>query len=179
VHSYNATTYGQAGLSYIRKPQAVRELSKIDITPFLPEHIDQVHSIETSSFTEPWSKTAILQDAEKDITTYLVATKNNKVVGYMGMWQILDEGHITNIAVHNSYRGEGIANRLINELINIAKTKHITAITLEVRESNTIAKNLYEKHGFTTHGTRKNYYKNPTENAVIMWKSLATQPSEA
>jgi len=99
-----------------------------------------------------------------------VAVKDNLVVGYGGVWLILDEGHITNIAVHPEYRGIGVGNAILEALIEICKIEQITSMTLEVRKSNTIAQNLYKKYGFLEEGIRKNYYTDTKEDGVIMWK---------
>ncbi len=87
------------------------------------------------------------------------------------MWLIIDECHITNIAVHPYYRRLGIGNILMNEIIEICKKYNITGITLEVRESNTAAKSLYYKYGFKDSGIRKGYYADNNENALLMWKT--------
>ena len=93
-------------------------------------------------------------------------------MGFMGMWRILDECHITNIAVLPEYRERGVATQMINKMIEICKCSEITQMTLEVRESNTPAINLYKKFGFAEAGKRPRYYQAPTEDAIIMWKNI-------
>ncbi len=93
-------------------------------------------------------------------------------MGYMGMWRILDECHITNVAVLPEYRKMGIASSLINKMVEICKCSEIQTMTLEVRESNLPAINLYRKFGFISAGKRPTYYLKPLEDAIIMWKKI-------
>ena len=88
------------------------------------------------------------------------------------MWIIIDEGHITNIAVHTDYRGQGIGNAIVKSLIKIAKENNAIRMTLEVRTTNTAAIDLYKKYGFEVAGLRKNYYFDTGEDALIMWKEI-------
>ena len=164
--------YSAAQLFYVRKPQAVREFGYINIVKFSKEHVEKIHEIEQSAFSEPWSKASFISEIDNPLCTYLVALKDGQPVGYIGMWGVIDEGHITNIAIAGEHRQEGIATRLLNSLEGIAKQKNIQALTLEVRESNTVARNLYRKLGFVQEGVRKNYYKNPQEHALVLWKQL-------
>lgn len=94
------------------------------------------------------------------------------VVGYGGIWLILDEGHVTNIAVDSRYREKGIGKKLVEGLISLCSEEKIMAMTLEVRASNIAAQSLYKKYGFTEFGIRPNYYADDKEDAIIMWKSL-------
>ena len=144
----------------------------ITIKNMTKEHIEQIYSIEEKCFSIPWSKRAFEDELNKNkMAIYLVALKDEQVVGYAGMWHVINEGHITNVAVSPEYRRQGIGESLINKLIEIAKEKEMIGLTLEVRTSNEIAKNLYKKHGFLLDGIRKEYYENK-EDAFIMWKNL-------
>jgi len=146
-------------------------ISDIEIVSFKQEHIDGIIMIETLTFPTPWSKESFEKELETNkFARYIVAKKDNIVIGYAGMWLILDEGHITNIAVHPEYRGIGAGNRLLESLIEICKIESIHHITLEVRKSNIIAQNLYKKYGFIEEGVRKEYYGDNKEDAIIMWK---------
>ena len=98
--------------------------------------------------------------------------ENGKVLGYAGLQMVLDEGYVPNIAVTKSARGRGIGKSLVGALISLAKDKGLAFISLEVRESNTPAISLYTKCGFKDFGKRKNFYQNPTEDAVIMTKEF-------
>jgi ribosomal-protein-alanine N-acetyltransferase len=103
---------------------------------------------------------------------YLVAEVAGRIVGYIGFWKIIDEGHITNIAVHPDFRGLGYGRELIAAMILKAKEMELIAITLEVRKSNKAAISLYESFGFVSSGIRKKYYSDNNEDALIMWLKL-------
>ncbi|BAQ14954.1 putative ribosomal-protein-alanine acetyltransferase [Clostridium botulinum] len=145
----------------------------IIVLPFSLEHIDGVMEIDNLSFSVPWRRNSYETELKNKFAKYIVVLneETNKVLGFAGMWLIIDECHITNIAVHPNYRGLGIGNILMNEIIDICKEHNLTGITLEVRESNTAAKNLYYKYGFKDSGIRKGYYADNNENALLMWKT--------
>lgn len=146
-------------------------MNDIEITSLNIEHINSIITIDCLSFPTPWSKDSFIKEIENNkFARYVVAKKNGAVVGYAGMWLILDEGHITNIAVHPEHRGIGIGNLLLEALIKICKKEASVSMTLEVRKSNIIAQNLYKKYGFVEDGIRKNYYADNKEDAIIMWK---------
>lgn len=134
------------------------------------DDIDSVIEVENNCFSIPWSKASFLREVENnEVALYLVAKIENKAVGYIGVWRIIDEGHITNVAVHSDYRGLGIGSMLVSELLSLCKKEGINSFTLEVRKSNEIAQNLYKKYGFEERGIRKKYYEDNNEDAVIMW----------
>lgn len=134
------------------------------------DDIDNVVEVENNCFSIPWSKESFLKElTNNEIALYLVAKVENKAVGYIGTWKVLDEGHITNLAVHSDYRNLGIGGMLISELLSLCKKDGINSFTLEVRKSNEIARKLYEKFGFEDRGIRKGYYEDNNEDAVIMW----------
>lgn len=134
-------------------------------------HVDDVIIIENLSFKTPWSKEAFLTELTRnECASYKVLMINNRVVSYGGMWVVLDEAHITNIAVHPEYRGIGLGNIIVEELIIEANRRNISAMTLEVRMNNMAAINLYKKYGFTEAAVRKKYYQDTGEDAIIMWK---------
>ncbi|MGO5091555.1 ribosomal protein S18-alanine N-acetyltransferase [Clostridium sp. LCP25S3_F10] len=145
----------------------------IIVLPFSLEHIDGVMEIDNLSFSVPWSRNSYETELKNKFAKYIVVLdkKTNKVLGFAGMWLIIDECHITNIAVHPNYRKLGVGNILMNEIIAICKEQNISGMTLEVRESNTPAKNLYYKYGFKDSGIRKGYYADNNENALLMWKT--------
>lgn len=134
--------------------------------------IDGVFEVEKSCFEDYWSKESFKKELENDVARYLVAKLDGKIVGYVGIWFVMDEGHITNVAVHKDYRGQKIGDKLIRELIELCKSSNIIAMTLEVRVSNVIAQNLYKKYGFKLAGIRKEYYSNNKEDAMIMWNDI-------
>jgi ribosomal-protein-alanine N-acetyltransferase len=146
-------------------------MNNIEIVPLSLEHIDDVLKIDNLSFPTPWSRNSFQREVETNkFARYVVAKRDELILGYAGMWLILDEAHITNIAVHPEYRGIDIGNRLLEALIIMAKVDNIESMTLEVRKSNIVAQNLYIKHGFVQEGIRKEYYGDNREDAIIMWK---------
>lgn len=141
----------------------IREMTINDIT--------QVLEIESLCFPVPWSKEAFEMEIEKNkFARYMVLELDNRVIGYGGMWMIIDECHITNIALHPDYRGRGYGNKMVEALINKAFEEGISRMTLEVRKSNLVAQRLYEKYGFISRGIRPKYYQDNDEDALIMWR---------
>ena len=136
------------------------------------DDVDSILNVEQQSFSIPWSRRAFSEELDNKLAIYLVAKIKNKVVGYVGMWKILDEGHITNIAILPEYRGIGIGVRLVEEILKEAEKEGINRVTLEVRKSNAVAQRLYAKFAFKIEGMRKGYYQNNGEDAVIMWKNI-------
>ena len=132
--------------------------------------IDAVAAIEAECFSHPWSKKSLEESLEKENSLFLVAVEDEKVIGYVGMEVIVDEGYIFNVAVSADYRRRGVGYALVRELVTYSMKNSLCFITLEVRESNSSAISLYSKFGFIKAGERKNYYSDPTENAVIMTK---------
>ena len=129
-------------------------------------HLAALAEIERACFHAPWSETMLREELGKGI--FLVAEQDGRTAGYVGCQTVLDEGYITNVAVSPDFRRQGIAKALITELIEQAKAKRLAFVTLEVRESNAAARALYAGAGFQPVGIRKNFYSNPTENAVLM-----------
>ena len=135
------------------------------------KHLEQVHDIEKECFSIPWSKKQLEREiTENNLAYYIVALDGEEVVGYGGMWLIVTEGHITNIAVKEKYRRKGIGDIILKDLISFAEKKQFMGITLEVRISNLTAQKLYTKNGFKIEGFRKDYYRDTHEDAIIMWK---------
>ncbi len=135
-------------------------------------HIEQVARLECECFHNPWSENALLESMQNEHYIFAVALIDSEIVGYGGMYVILDEGNITNIAVNNAYRRQGIAEKIINYLIDKSYEKCANVINLEVRESNIPAINIYTRLGFQKLGIRKKFYSNPVENAILMCKKL-------
>lgn len=146
-------------------------MSKIDIYPSKVEDAKSIYIISALSFPSPWSLESIEKElSSNDAANYVTAKIDDQVIGYGGFWIVLDEAHITNIAVHPEYRGIGAGNKIMDALIEVCKIHHVHEMTLEVRKSNLRAQNLYEKYGFIEEGIRKKYYADNQEDAVIMWK---------
>ena len=162
----------------IEKIVVVIKMSDVLVREMEEKDIDGVLKIEELSFTTPWSKEAFtLEVTANNLAKYVVAEKDGRIVGYGGVWLIIDEGHITNIAVEPQYRGQGIGNFLVEKLINICKDRGITNMTLEVRKSNIVAQSLYKKYGFKECGIRPGYYSDTKEDAIIMWKKASRDGS--
>ncbi len=143
----------------------------LEILPMTKEHIEQVLRVEEACFSIPWTREDFQREmTENKMAIYRIAVLDGNVVGYAGMWHVVTEGHITNVAVLEEYRKKGVADALMREMIDIAKQKQMIGITLEVRVGNLPAQKLYTKHGFRPEGFRKNYYQDTKEDAVIMWK---------
>ncbi|WP_409252636.1 ribosomal protein S18-alanine N-acetyltransferase [Bacillus sp. SCS-153A] len=137
------------------------------------EDLDQVMEVEANSFSIPWSRDAFFNEIETNhFATYIVIEDQGQIIGYCGVWIIIDEAHITNIAVLPSYRGQGLGGKLMASMIEIAKEMGARTMTLEVRVSNTPAQSLYRKFGFQQGGIRKNYYSDNQEDALVMWVKL-------
>jgi len=133
------------------------------------EHVSSMHEIEKQVFPTPWSHESLMQDVcGHEIAFYIVGLINEEVVSYAGFWFVLNEAHITNIAVRPGYRRMGIARSMMNILLDEAVQRGIDSISLEVRESNEAAQRLYEGIGFVKVGRRKGYYTDTGEDALLM-----------
>lgn len=132
------------------------------------EHLDGVEALEKSCFSHPWSRQSLETELENEQSLFYAAVEDGQVIGYVGMSFVLDEGYIYNVAVDEKYRKRGIGSALIRMLVTHCKKEGFAFLTLEVRESNTAARSLYQHFGFIKVGERKNYYSDPTENAVLM-----------
>lgn len=141
----------------------------ISLRQMIEEDIEGVLEIERQCFETPWSLNAFKMELKSDIALYIVARYEDKVVGYGGLWNILNEGHITNIAVSEEFRNKGIGSKILSELIEVSKSKNTSSMTLEVRRNNESAKHLYKKYGFEEAGVRPKYYADNNEDAIIMW----------
>lgn len=133
--------------------------------------LDAVMAIEAHSFPTPWSRNAFQTEIlENTFATYLVLDFHGRVVSYGGMWIILDEAHVTNVAVHPDYRGHHLGERMMEGMVERARSLGVARMTLEVRRGNIVAQNLYHKMGFVQLGVRRGYYTDTHEDAFIMWK---------
>lgn len=145
----------------------------IEIIPMREEHIGEVLALEEATFSIPWTRADFEREIrENQMAIYFIAVMDGKIVGYAGMWHIVTEGHITNVAVLEEARGKGIGAMLIEKLTETAMEKEMIGLTLEVRMGNIPAQKLYHKYGFRAEGFRKNYYPDTHEDAIIMWKYL-------
>lgn len=148
------------------------------IEPMRVRDLPDILEIERHSFPTPWSRGAFLSELlENERAYYLVARlpgaeARGKPVGYIGIWIVIDEGHITNVAVHPDYRSRGVGRKLLVAIGELAGAKGASRLTLEVRRSNNGAQRLYQRLGFEGTGVRPGYYRDNDEDAIIMWKRL-------
>jgi len=143
-------------------------MSEITVGLMTAEDVDAVHAIETACFKTPWSKDSFMHEiTENQCARYVVVREDGRAIAYAGVWFIIDEGHITNIAVHPDKRGMGYGELVTREMIQLAADSGMVWMTLEVRRSNKAAQALYHKLGFIDVGYRKRYYEN-SEDALVM-----------
>ena len=135
-------------------------------------HVAQVAALEKICFSDPWSENSVASELKNPLSCWLVAEEDGVVAGYVGSQTVIDESDMMNIAVHPDHRRKGIAEALVMELVKALKKRESQCLTLEVRASNEPAKALYEKLGFAQVGLRKNYYRNPKEDALILRKEF-------
>ena len=138
------------------------------------DHVSQVAALEAICFHDPWSEKSVASELTNPLSLWLVALNGDQVAGYVGSQSVLGESDMMNVAVHPDFRRQGIAEKLCLALVDALKEKGNHCLTLEVRASNDPAKALYEKLGFTQVGLRKNYYRNPKEDACILRKEWET-----
>jgi ribosomal-protein-alanine N-acetyltransferase len=151
---------------------------RITIGPMREEDVPRVLEIEQESFPSPWPRDAYLRELRDNrLACYLVARGAGAVVGYTGMWIILDEAHVTTIAVAPDCRRRRIGERLLVALIAEAMRRGARWITLEVRRTNGGAQALYRKYGFKDIGIRKGYYSDNREDAIVMWTGNVYEPA--
>ena len=144
------------------------------------EDVPQIHEIETLCFAMPWSEASILHDVkENPVARWLVLEDGSgRVLAYAGMWFVLDEAHVCNVAVHPDFWRQGLGRRIFEALIALAQENYMRLMTLEVRRSNLAAQNLYHACGFLDVGYRKRYYEDNREDALIMFREFS-YPEEA
>ena len=133
-------------------------------------HLDEVAAIENDCFSHPWSRRSLESELQNETSRFLVAVEDGKVIGYIGMSTVIDEGYLFNAAVDSHYRKKGVGSALVRELVTWCQQHEFAFLTLEVRESNAPAIALYSRFGFVRVGERKNYYSDPAENALLMTK---------
>lgn len=135
-----------------------------------PSDLEQVAELEKCCFSEPWSYAVLEAGLHSPYDVYYVWEQEQKVLGYCNLRFLAGEGEIQRIAVLPAHRRLGLARKMMEEMVHYATVRHAAVISLEVRESNAPARRLYESYGFQAEAVRKGYYRNPSEDAVIMWK---------
>ncbi|MEM4407678.1 MAG: ribosomal protein S18-alanine N-acetyltransferase [Candidatus Caldarchaeum sp.] len=143
--------------------------TRYEFIPFQGHHIEEVLEIERLSNPAPWSRASFETELQNPQAHYWVVVFKGKVVGFAGYWDVVDEAHITNIAVHPQHRRKGLGERLMSTLLIDAKSRGMRCATLEVRRNNQPAIALYEKFGFVVCAIRKNYYVQDQQDALVMW----------
>ena len=148
-------------------------IQNLAFRPMQLEDIDQVLAIEEASFSMPWSRESLVHELDDDHGAhYIIALQEDQVCGYAGFWQVFDEAHITNVAVREDLRHQGVGEALLWEMDRLCRRLGILYQTLEVRVSNIPARRLYQKVGFASAGIRPGYYEKPREDADILWKEV-------
>ena len=154
-------------------------------TPFVRKiceaDVRQIHEIETLCFAMPWSEESIRKDVEENVVArWLVLDDGEgRVLAYAGMWFVLDEAHVCNVAVHPDHRRKGYGMLIFSELEKLAQENSMAMMTLEVRRSNIAVQNLYHACGFLDVGYRKRYYEDNKEDALIMYKEFHYEDLES
>lgn len=132
--------------------------------------LDAIMYLEERCFTLPWSRDAFYNELNQNqFASYIVLEEEGQIVGYCGAWLVIDEAHITNIAILPEFRGRGFGEALLRKMMEQCREKDIERMTLEVRVSNKVAQSLYKKLGFQEGAIRKNYYSDNQEDAIVMW----------
>ena len=150
-----------------------KNADNIRIVPMSAAHLDEIADLERICFSVPWSRKMLAEELDNACSAFLAAVdETGRVVGYAGLMVVLDEGYITNVAVHPDFRRRGIAQKLLDVFENFATANKLAFLTLEVRESNYGAIALYGSRGYRGVGRRKNYYEHPKEDAIIMTRNF-------
>ena len=142
----------------------------MELIPMNETHVSQVAELERLCFRDPWSEKSVAEELNNDLALWLVAVENGTVAGYVGSQTVLGETDMMNVAVHPDFRRRGVAEALVTGLAAELRKIGSHCLSLEVRDSNTPARSLYEKLGFQQVGRRPNYYRNPREDALILRK---------
>ena len=136
-------------------------------------YLDRILEIENLSFSVPWSLNGFLQELENPVSQLWALMSDKIVLGYFCFWAVREEMQLLDLAVHPIYRGRGHGSDLLKRMIDLALSRGLSRIWLEVRASGSSARRLYEKFGFAESGRRKNYYTDPAEDAIVMSLELS------
>jgi len=150
-------------------------LDQIAIAPMTPADLDEVLVIERHSFPSAWSRGSYERELRNRTSCYLTARHECRLIGYIGMWVIVDEAHITTLAVHPGCRRRGLGSHLLRLLIRQAARRGAAKVTLEVRERNLAAISMYQSFGFHQTDVLRGYYGDTGENGLVMWKVLTPE----
>jgi ribosomal-protein-alanine N-acetyltransferase len=144
----------------------------------IERHVDGIHEIETLSFASPWSKNAFREEGKNPVSHFWAMFLNDGLVGYICFWLVDREMQLANIAVHPGFRTRGLGNALLLKMIETGLSRKADSIWLEVRESNRVARTLYQKLGFESIGKRRKYYSDNDEDAIVMSLTLSSFAGE-
>ena len=148
-------------------------MSSLSISPMRTDDLDEVVAIERASFGMPWSRGAFLYEIQQNrVARCWILREDDRVAAYLCLWEIGDELHVTNIAVHPALRRRGLARRLLGAILDDGRGRNLRAVTLEVRPTNDEARTLYASFGFRVVGRRRGYYYDTGEDALIMESDL-------
>ena len=142
--------------------------------------LDSILEIGSASYINPWTREMFVWEFQNPSISYIYALResNGRIIGYGSCWLIVEEFHINNLAIHPMWRSKGFARNILGHILNEANRLGARRTILEVRRSNNAARNLYERMGFTSAGIRKEYYKNPVEDALILWRDCLDAEEE-
>ncbi len=155
-------------------------IAPVVVEPMRIDDVAAVHAIEKASFATPWPEHAFVRELrENRLAHYLVARAGAKVVGFAGIWRMVDEAHITTFGVHPDWRRRGVGSRLLLAAVDLADRLGARRLTLEVRASNLPAQSLYERFGFEVRGRRPRYYTDDGEDALVMTTPDLSSPTQA
>ena len=137
-----------------------------------PDELDGLLAVEETSFTNPWTREMYLAELENTGVSYVFVARETtgRIVGFCSFWRVVDELHINNLAVLPMYRRRGVASAILGRVFDEARVLGASRATLEVRRSNDAARQLYERFGFAVAGVRRGYYRNPEEDALVLWR---------
>jgi [ribosomal protein S18]-alanine N-acetyltransferase len=154
-------------------------VSSLALDRMRPEDLEEVLAIERASFTMPWSRGAFLYEIQQNRVArcWVARDDDSRIAGYLCLWEVADEVHITNVAVRPDARRQGIARALLTSVVDNARARAFKVVVLEVRPSNDHARTLYESFGFRVVGRRHGYYYDTGEDALVMEITLSTQPT--
>jgi len=158
---------------YVSPPKLGNEAELINIRPMRKKDISEVSQIERLSFPTPWPPNAFSAELnKKEFAFYWVIEYRGKLVGYAGYWKVVNEAHLVNLAIHPSFRRRGLGKKLLKFLLQDIQRQRINIVTLEVRQSNLVARRFYEKLKFKKIAIRPHYYTDTDEDAIVYWKKL-------
>jgi ribosomal-protein-alanine N-acetyltransferase len=142
------------------------------------EDLGGLLAVEQASFLNPWTRDMYVAELENQGVSYLFVARDTdgRVVGFCGFWHVVDELHVNNLAVLPEHRRQGIATKILGRVFEVGRRVGARRATLEVRRSNEIARRLYERFGFTVGGVRRGYYRDPDEDALILWRDGFPEP---